>query len=903
MAQMAMADELDLIDVLESSPIGSVILDQNGEVLFWNSSLLEILGGLQGEAFAAAASQGFFLEKRDFDTACIILARIGEVRNREVQLARADRSEAWAAVSMRMITFENQSAMLIWYFNVTESRLREQALERSQDTLLRVLDAAPIGAAISDGPGRVSYWNHALISQMSSLAETDPSAVIRAGVALAADKVKELGAGRPFELSHLKATNKWFAAWESQILFEGCPASLVWVHDVTDLRRAEIEAERATRSKSSFLATMSHEIRTPMNGVKTIAELLFGTPLSTEQREMVVTIKDSADALVAIVNDILDFSKIEAGKLEITSHPFKLSRVIDGVVHLLQPKAEEKGLSLAFRSAIALDGWYCGDEMRLRQILLNLVGNAVKFTASGSVALEIVPDGSQIRFNIVDTGIGIPADRIKDLFAPFEQADASTARTYGGTGLGLSICKALVRMLGGMIGVDSVPGKGSSFWFTLPLPPVDPPENDTSSREGAAIHQLRWRAPNRQTAELHGAVVLCAEDNKTNRDVLAHVLSRLGIVFDMVGNGVEALQHLDRNIHGLLLTDGHMPEMDGWTLTRQLREDERQHGLARLPIVALTADAVAGIEEKCLSAGMDGYLTKPLSIGSVDVMACRWLPALPQLRSPETLLGADDAGYGQATAGQVIDLTMLADLVGSDFSVIEPMLRNFLDSAASLITDITDGLEAGDQQQVMRTAHSLKSASQYVGAQRLSDTAAAIEQTASEGHLENLPALVRPLHALLGQIADAINDLRIDERLRQIREDIGELSAANAGLNNDVALESVLGITDSAADRILSAAEIILEKMGKLPDADDAVAVQSAVVAIFEACSFQDLTGQRVRTVLDRLSQIEKRLDSVVRASARNPAVAAIQHVSGQSEIDTIFDARPADRGGTPAGT
>jgi PAS domain S-box-containing protein len=881
-----LAGEQDLVDVLEKAPIGTVILDLKGQVLFWNHALLDILGGLQGDDFGMAAANAFFADYRNFERARQILAETGELKNYETPICRADEEETWAAVTMRPITFESQPATLVWYYDITQSRKREKALELSQETLLQVLDAAPLGAALSDGPGRVSYWNSALMDILGSDGGT--SEQVRTSILLANQAIDSQGQGRPFELQIGESEAKWVTAWRNQVEFEGRPSVLIWLHDVTDLRRAEMEAEQATQAKSSFLATMSHEIRTPMNGVRTIAELMADTSLDPDQAKMVATIKDSADALLTVINSILDFSKLEAGRLEIDQQPFHLARMVDGVVTLLRPKAEEKGLRLALIAEAHLDTWRFGDQMRLRQILLNLIGNALKFTETGSVTLRLTEENSRIRFDVMDTGMGIDAEHLNQLFTPFQQAEASTARRFGGTGLGLSICKALVELMDGEIGVLSTPGRGSTFWFALPLP-VTSPQVSAELVSHPAHRPMRWQTPDRALAVAHRAVVLCAEDNPTNRDVLARVLDRLGIVFEIVENGRQALEQLDRDRHGFLLTDGHMPGVDGWELTLRLRQEEKDKDLPRLPIVALTADAVRGVEERCRETGMDGYLTKPLNIQQVEAILIENLPVLAQLRQPldvraETL----DAVF--AVESDVLELSSLTELVGTDFATLDPMLTGFLDSAETLLTQVLAAQSGGDAQALTQSAHSMKGAALYVGARKLADAALIVEQAALAGNAEEGRRWVPALRPLLDEVAGAIEKLRVEEKLRQIRREIGELSVDSRGNGAGLDLETVVGITETAADRILAAAETILERIESVQSTVEIQTVKTAVMAIFEACSFQDLTSQRVRKVISRLSEIEDRLDAVVRGHADIGSVAGLgAPLATQDDIDRLF--------------
>ncbi|HTH96540.1 MAG TPA: ATP-binding protein [Stellaceae bacterium] len=884
------AEELDLIDVLETSPIGAVILGDRDHVLFWNGSLLEILGGLQGDDFADAAAHAFFADPRAYDRARRTLAETGDLRNYETMLSRADGQEAWSSVTMRRITFEGQPAILVWYYDITQSRQRERALELSQETLLDVLDAAPVGAALSDGPGRVSYWNNALMDLIGTGDDLDHSLLIRSAITAANFAIDQEGQGRPFEMELATGDTKWVTAWRRQVQFEGRPAILIWLHDVTDLRTAEMEAERATRTKSSFLATMSHEIRTPMNGVRTLTELLSDTALSPDQAKMVATIQDSADALITVINDILDFSKIEARRLEIDQHPFNFERVLEGVITLLRPKAEEKGLVLGLKAEVGVATWRFGDPMRLRQILLNLIGNAIKFTETGGVTLHVVADGPRLRFNVIDTGLGIQLNKAAGLFTPFAQADASTARRFGGTGLGLSICKALTELMDGEIGVESIYGEGSTFWFALPLPVTTMPAQIQEENAKPSARATRWTPPEMAEAARNCAIVLCADDNPTNRDVLARVLDRLGIAFELVNDGVQAMQRLDRSRHGLLLTDGHMPNMDGWELSRFIRNQEQESGLARLPVVALTADAVRGVEELCREAGMDDYLTKPLSITQVEDTLLDMLPVLAELRQAVDTRAEAGAGSVFGIESNVLELSVLTDLIGTDFGTLETMLEGFVDSAANLVDAIAAAQAVQDPKGLVRAAHSLKGAAHYVGARKLADMAAIVEQAAIEGKLEEARRWNPALRPLLDEVRGAIEKLRVEEKLRQIRREIGELAVNGDGLGAGLDLETVVGITETAADRILAAAETILERVENVQSPDEVIAVKAAVMAIFEACSFQDLTSQRVRKAIARLSEIEERLDAFVhdhdeqeRASEEEPVVAT------QDDIDRLF--------------
>lgn len=568
-----------------------------------------------------------------------------------------------------------------------------------------------------------------------------------------------------------------------------------------ELHLTTTAAADAKRVKSDFLANINHELRTPLNGVIGMTKLLLDTNLTLEQQDYADSVRLSADLLHTVTNNLFDFSELEAGNLTLEASDFELPQVIDGITSLFADTARQKQIEFSSFIHDDVPMGFNGDAIRLRQVLLSLIGNAVKFTETGSVSIQTnllhqTATTATLRFSIHDTGIGIPLDRQSNLFQPFFQVDASSTRRYGGSGIGLALGKKLVELMGGVIGAESTLGKGSLFWFTLPLRK----QRLATATTPASRPKQPVSVSDRPEAKPR---ILVAEDNLVNQKLVGRVLEKLGYDVRLVFNGQEAVHAIEQGAYAAVLMDCQMPVMDGLTATETIRAWESAQHLRRTPIIALTAHMVAGDRERCLAVGMDDYLSKPLNPSKLAPTLKHWLEQLPppeeaflrvsplkeKPRAPAVTsstpavteksphqekrrqslspVSFDDPNAPRLSSNlppavPSFDLSEALERVDGDRELLGELAGLFLDSCPTYLANIQQALQQGDAQALALSAHALKgSIGNFIKVGPF-ETARTLESLGRQGTLTGTSALFQKLENEIAHLHPILASLQLE---------------------------------------------------------------------------------------------------------------------------------------------
>lgn len=757
--------ETRLIDAIESLPDGFVLYDSDDRLVVCNKKYREFYARSAdliqpGKTFESIIREGanrgqYQVSKNELEG--WIAARMDHHFNPGTPMEQHLDDGRW----LRVIESRTSEGGLVGFrVDITELKQREEELRRSEDLLRNVVDASFDGVIVMDGNGTVVDFSPAAEdvfgwSSQDVVGQKMSSMIIPQQYREAHDtglqKFIQTGEGpvlgKRFEIEGLHKDGHEIIVELAIRHTEGAngPLFLGYVRDVTErkaadaaLREAKEKAEAANEAKAKFLAMMSHEIRTPMNGILGILSLLRDTDLDPGQAAYLQTARDSGRSLLALINDILDFSKLEAGRMELELAPFRLKSVVRSVVDLFQPIAQDKGLNLTLHYPDTVPHNVVGDAGRLRQVVLNLVSNAVKFTELGSVDISVSLDKDDtykptFRFSVKDTGIGIPESRQDEMFGDFVTVDSSYTKKHGGTGLGLAICRQIAATMDGEVQLESLPGAGSTFHFVVPIELSGDPVPQSPSGQDLGDITLP-----------DGVTILLAEDNATNQIVVSHALQQAGCDIDIANNGKEAVKAAQHRDYHCILMDISMPEMDGLEATKLIQQGVRN---AKTPIIALTAYSLRGDRERFLASGMSDFLSKPVE--KEDLLICIAQNLKLNLKKNDETATHQLQTAGALSAAREILSTMPPDLQCK-------LLQQFIEDTRKRQGMALEAVEQDDLENLERATHALKSVASTFGASDLTAIASEINLLAQNNNamaaMAKVDELQQTCERTLGQV-------------------------------------------------------------------------------------------------------------------------------------------------------
>ncbi|HYL09890.1 MAG TPA: PAS domain S-box protein, partial [Candidatus Acidoferrales bacterium] len=686
-------------------------------------------------------------------------------------------AEYW---SFPILRGKHVTGAVVTFLDITDRRQTEKELEQRTGFLNTLIEVSPLPIVVEDLTPRIVLCNEAFEKlfgfTMEEAAKFSIDALVstpelRAEAEALTGQVRSTGTVHKIARRRRKDGSLVDVEIHGVALRAGgkLAGQFALYQDITERKKKEKElqeakeaAESASRAKSEFLANMSHEIRTPLNAVMGMTDLILDTELNAEQRDHLDLVRSSANALLGIVNDILDFSKIEARHLELERIPFGLRETLGDILKMLAVRAQQKSLKLGLEIVPEAPENLVGDPGRLRQILVNLIGNGIKFTESGEVIVRVrgrsVQAGeADLEFAVSDTGTGIAKEMHSKIFEAFSQADSSTTRKYGGTGLGLSITAQLVKLMGGEIQLESELGRGSTFRFTVKFQVSGKPELKTSSSSPetppAKIQARSGNPPSMGVPT--GLQFLLAEDNAVNQRLAIGLLEKCGNRVAVAANGREVLEALHRQSFDAVLMDVQMPEMGGLEATRLIRQREKFLG-GHIPIIAMTAHAMKGDREKCLEAGMDGYVSKPIRPDALFGEIKKHMKTANQAQqSPPPVQSAE-------SHDPVLDTADVLNRVAGDAELLAELVSVFRGDCPQQMQLLRESVGASDAHSVERTAHALKGALANLGALRARKVAAQLEQMGRGGDLQGAAEVCAALEREIAQLEQALDKLCVE---------------------------------------------------------------------------------------------------------------------------------------------